>query len=758
MIQTQPIDINDFSGGIVDDYINCRANQAKTIDNLYILPDKSLMLREGSEIDDETNYIIPVGNQAIRTLINHNDDAVLLVQSAKKIYYRNPASYSTLQGPTGNDVFSLGDANSIVSYAKWKGHTYVTNSAFSPVQKIFTDSTSALRVRTAGLPYLASSPTITPNAVGVENYIYAFHYFYEYTVGLETFQDFGPVTYVEVANSTEPGAGTPTAITVIPVKANGATDNYDTTTLKIKIYRTESGGTTFLLIGEVTNGTTTFSDVFADAAIKDNVPIYTEGGVIENEAPPLCKFIHTVQNTTYFAYLKEGSEIRKSDVQQSVVGDPDSTDPTFRDTVEDEITGLSSVVSVPVVLCKRKIYRIDGQFDYLGRGYMTHITIHDNAGCVSNRSCVQAEQGLYWAGNDGFYYTDGYKVTKISDQLNVKYAEFIVATKATGNLERIEGTYDEKNRRIIWAVQSNSSSAENDSLWILELRWGLSDQMPFTTMSGLTTSFRPSSLTYFNKKLYRADIRGYVFVHTPEVMTDPKVDTTKIASLWEKDTIVYLYQGPASNFGTDFVRKWVPRILLTARNRSNISIQINAINDDGKNARSLAEIRYRQNFEWGDPEFIWGNENCVWGSTGIIQEWRRFPARGLRCSLLQIEITNAFTIVTNSDTLGKATVNTTLKTATLDDAVNVDWPLYGVDYYLSFPHDNYTENFLVTTRSDDTLVFSDPAGKVLSGSQKWILRGYKKEEALNLLSYTVHFAMLSKSHTNLGGQSTGANA
>lgn len=757
MIQTQPAQVNDFSGGLVDNYINAAPNRAAVLNNLVILEDKSLLLRPGSVLDVATdaNAQIPSGTTPIRALINYKNSTHLVVQAAKRIYYRNPTAYTHIAGPSGNDCFDLGDANSIPSYTQWQGHLFLTNSDFAKIQKVFKDDGGVMRLRTAGLPSLATSPSISAGAVGTRSYIYAFHYYYEYKVANQTFADAGPTKLVELTNSGDPSLN-PNSITAIPVITNGATGNYDTATIKVHIFRSQDGGTTYYKLGEVTNGTTTFNDNYADSVIVDNEIIYTEGDVVNNDEPPRAKYIHVVQNRMYAAHLKEGTEILPNDYLQSVPDDPDSMPATFRDTVEDEITGINSVREIPIIGCKKHVYRVEGVFDEQGRGEMQHIRLHDTAGCVSNNSFVQAEQGLFWAGNDGFYYTDGFKTFKISDGINLSYKSFI--SENTGSLERITGTFDEENRRIIWTIQRDSASFEQDSMFVLDLRWGISPDMPFTTWDGTGDSFRPTALVFYGKDLYRGDSRGYVLKHSFDYSTDPKINGLAAQSTWARTALIYNYVSVATNFGTDFVRKWVSRVLLSCRNRSNISIQILAINDDGKLTRSLSPIRFRQNFTWDDPEFEWGNENCVWLAVGMIEEWRRMPARGLRCSHMQLQVTNAYTIITNSDTLGTATVNNITKQVVLDDAVTVDWPLDSVDYFISFENDNYSQEFLVTARSNDTLTFQDISNLSPNGSYKWLLKGYRKEEILNLLSYTVHFAPLTKSHTNVAGTNTGVNA
>jgi hypothetical protein len=509
----------------------------------------------------------------------------------------------------------------------------------------------------------------------------------------------------------------------------------------------------FYKVGQVNNGVTTFNDTVADTVLVDNEQLYINDGSADNTPPPMAKFIHVVNNTGYYAYLKEGTEERAFTIRQSVPFDPDSVPLLFEDEVEDVITGLSSVQSIPIVFCKRHVYRIEGQFDQFGRGFISHIRISDTAGCISNNSIVQAENGLFWAGNDGFYYTDGYRVIKISDDNNDNYKSMLSNTVKT---ERIYGVFDETNRRIYWGVQFNASSLDNDGIFCLDLRWGVQPVSTFTTWSG-GSSFAPTSLEIFDGFLYRADKRGYVMIHKDIYATDPMVDTTTFVNLWDKQAIVYNYISIAFNHGSNFMRKIATRLLLTAKNKTNVSIQINAINDDGKIKRELKEIRWRKNFTWGDPDFVWGDANCIWNAEGLIEQWRRMPAKGLRYSYIQIQITNAYTIIMNSDTIGTATFNNTLDTVTLNIAAS-DWPEESVGYFISTEADNYARQFEIVERTNDALTILDPQNVLPAGSLKWLIKGYKKNEILNLNSYTLHWAQLSKSQQTYEAGQDGGNS
>ena len=748
---TRPFEVNDFSGGITDDIYDQDYTRSAEMNNFILGSDRKPKTRFGSVIDDLANPQIPAGVQRISTLINYNNDDKLFIHSSKKFYFRNPSAYSTLTGPTGNDVLSTGDTTNVLAHSQWNRHLFVTSDAFPRPMKIYKDQSGTYRVRTSGLPRLASSPTVTAGAAGANNYIYAFHCEYTYTAGPQTFQDVGATTSVSLVNAAAPDVNA-VAITNIPVVSNGATDNWDTTVIKVFIYRTTNNGTSFFKVGEVTNGTTTFNDNTSDTNLITGLPLYTDDGTVDFDPVPLAKFIHVVNNIGYYGWIKDGSQEFPFRIRQSVPGDPDSVPDDFFQDLEDDISGISSIQSIPLVFCKKRIYRLENSFDRFGRGTITPVTISDTAGCVSHLSIVQTKDHCFWAGNDGFYATDGYRVGKISDGNNMRYQRML---EAMSQQNRIYGKFDEIENRVYWGVQFDAGNLDNDSIAALDLRYGVKEKSVFTTWSG--TSFRPTAIEFFDGLLYRADTRGYVFVHSSDNKSDPKVDTTMSPSDWAKETIIWTYASIHINFGSTFARKFAPRVLLTAGNLGNTTIQITALNDDEKVTRNLTLIRHRKNFEWASEDFFWGDPECVWNSTGIVEQWRRFPRRGLRFSYIKIIITNGFGIVTNSDSLGLATVSNAANTATLVNAATVDWPADAVDYSISFENDNYTREYLVLSRTDDVLTVLDTDGGLPDGNQKWVLKGFRKDEALHLLSYNIHWFPISPSQQTHETGSLGEN-
>ncbi len=750
-----PFEVNDFRGGITDEVYNQDYSTGAEMDNFELTPDAKLMTRPGSvpDVVDALNGVIPDGNVRIGTLINYGNSANLLVHSSDKVFYRDPTAYVTLQGPTGNEVLSVSTYTQALSYTQWNRHIFLTSDEYPRPQKIYKDSAGDLQVRTSALPPLASDPTITPDAPGANDYLYAFHYHYTYTAGPQEFQDFGPVTIVSAQNTGAPETDN-NEIAAIPVISNGATDNWDTTVIKVFIYRTINGGTTFYKIGEVTNGTLVFTDTAADADIQDDdLVLYTDDGTLDFDPAPVSKYVHVVNSTGYYGSIKDGSDEFPFRLRQSVPGDPDSCPVDFFKDLEDDLTGVSSIKSIPLVFCKRHVYRLEGNFDQFGRGDINAVRISDTAGCVSNLSIVQAENYCFWAGNDGFYMTDGYQVKKVSDGINTTYKEIL---EAQSQQTRIYGKFDEIDRRIMWGVQKESSSLDNDALMILDLRWGVRDKSTFTTWSG--TSFAPTALEFFDKQLIRADRRGYVFLHDESHETDPRIDTTVDVDEWEVETIIWTYRSIHINFGSTFFRKMPTRLLLTAGNIANTSIQITANNDDGRRERDLKIIRWRRVFVWGDPEFVWEDPDCVWNQSGLIEQWRRFPAGGLRLSYVQIIITNGYSVISNSDTMGLCTFNGSANTLTLVEPTS-EWRSDVVDYFISHELDDYVAQYAVTARTSDTvLTVQDSLGTLPTGDFKWLLKGYQKGEPLLLLSYNVFWENISQTQQTYEAGEDGANS
>lgn len=597
------------------------------------------------------------------------------------------------------------------------------------------------------------TPTVTATA-GTANYLYKFIYRYTYTVNNVTFEALGTpvsVTASLLATSTK-------TISNIPAISNGSTRCYDTAAISVDIYRTADAGTVYYYVGRVTNGTTTFSDTVLDAALVLSPTIYTNGGALERDTPPRAKYIHIINNIAIFGNLKLGTIQYESKLRFSIPDSPDGCPESLEADCEVPITGVNSFGNNPVVFGRDRMYRAEGTFDELGRGNVQLLEISRTKGCVSNNGIVQIPGGIVFPGIDQFYFTDAYQVIPI----DVHHVTSYKALVSSSSYEpKITGRYDSAENRVYWCVADGTTNNDNNKIWILDLNFpaSLSPMSPFTKISN-TSSWSPTDIEFYNGTTVLADTRGYLFKFDSNTFTDPQVDTTSNPSTWSTNSVIYDYEGFASSFNSVSAYKFVPSITLQAKNTGNITIQIKSNNEDSGDFKSLKEIRTRDGITWGDPNIVWGSTtfSYPWNIAKLVRAMRLFPAGSTRMIYKQVIITNSYTIIYNSDGISTGNVDGTAKTLTLTNAT-LTLPTEIVNYYVSFASDNYTADFqIITYNSATVFTFSDPSNIVLTQSAtKWVIKGYKKGERLNLLSYSLAYAMLGEHQSAYRGE-TGGNA
>lgn len=633
------------------------------------------------------------------------------------------------------------------------------------------------------------------NAPRDHSYVYAFHFMRIYKVGKLKFMRVGPVTLVP-KNGTQGSSQVheidglnPLIINVSQnLIANGSTENFplnfapglpEYNGLFLVCYRTTNNGTLFYHVATVpvsTTGIVQILDGTKDDALPvtsnmvDNITppeLYTSGGTVEFEPAPKAKFVTILNNVAYYGHVQETSTYTrkrwtgfntfvmetvtetvtyKNRIRQSVPGAPYASPGSFFDDLDDEVTGLSNTGDIPLVFCKSKIYRLNGQFDELGRGFIDHVRISDTAGCVSNASIVQLINGVVFAGLDGFYFTDGFNVQKISTEFTNRYLSLVTNELKKGN---IVGKLDVAKNRVFWAVQqTNTPPTEalsiNDAFFVLDLNFGSMNAGVFTTLEA--NAYTMTAVEYYDDRIVFADKNGYIFQHAAGVYSDARIDTTESNDLsWDTQAIRYKYAGPSTNFGIADIRKWVPGLNFQAINHTDLSLQLSSINDDSDDPRPLKLIRYRGDVVWNITPLIWGDPDMMWDMDAIIDIKRKFPTRRLRCKFKQLVMENAYTVIARSALYGPVTVNKFASTALLVDSAHFAWPTDAVDYKIYFEADGYVNGFTVLSRTDDTLTFDDPNGIAPLGVQQWELKGYPKDEKFELLSYTMFFTLQSRS-------------
>ncbi len=494
--------VKSFDGSLTDFYIGADQSSYEQADNFVHNEYSKLISRPGSLLDFTNNTSRAqvsgsVGTRRISLLAPQTTGSsrnfTLLKLTGDHIEYDNGGNKVELFGPTGGSAFEgVGTVDVETGYAatEWNKHTIITtDEMWQRSLKVYNDASGVLQLRTAGLPKPGTGLAATGGSGAA--YIYATVFKYEYTVGDITYIDRSAPTLTEVSNvgSGTPGSSPGIGLTGLPVLTNTYGTHYDTTNVDVEIYRTTNAGTVLYLAGTVDNGTTTFSDTTSDNTLDDGATLYTTGGVLPNDRPPICKYVHGTSDFTYYANIKEVSPTTGGDLQlqpqrlmQSKRGDTDSVPTGNYADMEQEIVGISSVRSIPVVFCKNQIYRIDGYYDNQGRGQMVPKKISDSVGAAGHLSLIQTIDGIYFAGTDGFYFTDGYQVVPASKNSRLFKDTYFKLVDSALKRKRICGAYDINEHRVLWGTSHITEEAYDDDnarCFVLDLE----EPKPFVTWS-----------------------------------------------------------------------------------------------------------------------------------------------------------------------------------------------------------------------------------------------------------------------------------
>jgi hypothetical protein len=592
-----------------------------------------------------------------------------------------------------------------------------------------------------------------PTAV---SYNYKLLFKYDYLVGALEFQDLGatsePINIISIESpryAASDQAKYGITLTNIFSYTDTANDNYaltDTTNFTKEIYRTLANGTVYYKVnlpvtagvfsGSISNATTSYTDISLDINNVNNETLYTTGGVISNQAAPKCKHLHILDGIGYYAniILDSNGDTFKNRLMQSKVQNPTMVPATFYDDFDEEITGLSSTRSNLIVFCKKSVYREEGNFDDRGNGVLKHERISDQIGCISSQSIVKGESGVFFAGQDGFYYTDGYQILRLTGELE---ATFKTITTSAAQKSALQGTYDGVNKKVYWIVQSTSALTAPDKMWVLDLQFGIKkDATPITTFSGFT----PTAVTFYNSLIHYGDSDGYTMKIDDTLNLDVKKNTAVSATLWDKKTTMWDFKSCHNPFDSEFYKKYFLRVTMQFKQTTNLSVQPISDADKGRVVANLPIIRSRRLLDWGDSKIDWPTLFYTAKDGNVIDEFRWFKGGSLRSNFRAVELKNAYCVIGASDQMGNinlASLGGGNYTCTLLTAGR-KWPLYSVDYYVRIGGTDY----IVYQRDSDTVVRINDPLTLLSAPQLNIafeMWGYPKNEHAHLMSYNVAY-------------------
>lgn len=539
---------------------------------------------------------------------------------------------------------------------------------------------------------------------------------------------------------------TPESITDIPTLALYDTD------IKVNIYRQSLNGSTYFLVDEIANGTSSYLDYSLDTVSSQGKnplitrqEIYTTGGVVGFDQVEGAKFLHIVNNKAYYAGIYEDGKLIKNRLLQSINGAPDAVPASFFDDFEDEIVGLSSARSNLIVFCKNSIYRESGEFGETGQGYLKHDKISDVIGGLNQKSIVQTEIGVFFAGTDGFYYTDGYQIIKLSLEIDKTYKTF---TKTDNQKRSIVGSYDTLNRRIWFSVKLTNGDNYNTAFYVLHLNDGVKPSAAYTKCYGANIDH--TTHIFFNGANWVGVADGYIKYSSPDQKSDE--NTTDAYT----KAVQFNYLSCALDAGTIYKRKYTTKLHVMGDNNGNAQIQPYIVRDknaDNNGMKSMPEINYQDNLEWGQPSCLWGNDETYWNNTGMMDEWRRFPRTTLRSDVFQVGFRNADIGVYNSENsffpeFTFASVETISSIATIysetPDHDDIVWPSDLQGMFISFDFDDYETKYEILSQSGNELTFDGTFPADLA-EMKFVISGNKKNQRASINSYVVHFAQIGDS-------------
>jgi hypothetical protein len=717
--------------------------------------------------------LITAVNTLIRAYTNHEWDSE---QTTPSRHWGKTTQTNALEG-----VFALPSAGSVyVGFQIAPDWQAIELSQYSSTQadvaRVLEDLQTKYNAHdqdlTAhGTPYSSTSGGQLQGGLfipSVDSYTYALHYDYTFQIGNTTYEVAGPVFTLELTDCPDPSVQ-PVTIANIPALVNATGTNYDLANVKIKIYRTLANQQVPNLIATIANGVTSYTDSAADTAIAANA-VYTVGGIPNSDPPPAAKFICQIRDRVYYANYTDalGNSFPNRILQCSPAA-PENCPGSFFESLPDDCQGIAPARELLIAWTKKATYRVDGTFGIDGSGSMVAIPISSTVGLAAGYSPVPFDDGVIFWGTDGIYFTDGYRVHRLNRYWETTYASLLATNSAD-----IHGDFDPTpgGRRVYWTMQTpaddTGTPTDLNAFLVLDLNHDPTntENAVFTTASN-GAYFSPSSLAFFQGQLIRADSRGYVFKHDPAYTSDPKVNTGTTPSTWSTVPIIYDWISVAFDFDTAKNRKWVPFVTVTLKNLGTpVSCQINSNNDDGRQFEALLPIRFRQAELRGlaartkgqaTAKLSFGNYNPE-NTRALIKEKRRFPAGHLRCDTKQIQFTNAYCIVADSDSLGQVAV--TLGGGGVPQVVlsTGSWPIDMVDQTLYFPNDGYTQGYTVLTQAADTLTLTNPGLSCPVGaSLRWQALGFPKNEKFRLVNYCLHYAILGTQQTD-GQEGAGANA
>jgi hypothetical protein len=421
--------------------------------------------------------------------------------------------------------------------------------------------------------------------------------------------------------------------------------------------------------------------------------------------------------------------------RHSIQEDPDSCPATFRFDLNSSIVGIGAHRDFPLYICKRDVYRIEGSVDESGRGNVIPVNISVNSiGGADYPAPVETTEGVFFAGTDCFYFTDGYRMKKLHNNLKETYRA-LVGYPGSANFGCVTGHFIPEKNQIHWKLFPGRGYTHI----VLHLQFGLGQEATFTTMN-----IRSDDDAYVNCEYEHQLVlskHGKLFI----------TDNAKVADADDASDdrlpIQYNFKTGVFSLGSKTVKKWVASFKYIFKNNGNQSVAFTGHNDNGRSSGASSDLRYR-----GAPG-------------GLIEGKRHFAAGTLRCVYKQLEIENALTTNYASSEVAYGPVYCLIANQyTLGGVGTFPADVIGQRIYFG---PNYTHGFkilsigaqdLTIDPADSLPALGTPPGVAPATPLAFEIRGYPKDERLEIYTLELNFAPYGGTlEVDRGGEDDGGN-
>ena len=585
MLNYQTLSINNFSGGLSDEYRN-EGTKFNKLTNFKILPNGSLKLREGVGL---VATLPQVEVRAIEMLSGED----IVVFAGDRTYVKSSEGFE----PPTTDLYLSTSTTGLASIARWRNSVLIQPKG-EFLGRIVKTSTNTYISERGGLPLVKA--TVTAGTGKTRLWALCLERTYTDADGF-TYTEYSPEAFGSVLKAE---TGTISVdFTALSYNMDGtnilATYATKYSSLKLSLFLTQPNGTVLYKAGSITAPTTpTASFTGIDTATLESKEVGTFFSEVAKVPVPVCNYFALSNNTAYYAGVKDLSTnaIKPYRLYQSVQGMPTSVIADAYLDFDSPILGVADLNGTPIVLTKEYCYRVEGTIGIDDSGNMRAVKIQSSEGGVSHGSMVVANQTLFYAGTDGIYATDGFTAQNISGPNLFKSYSRIIADPARWSA--ITATYERSTDSIIFNMGSGI-------FWVLH-----TSSYGFTTYDLTQSKFTPTALhsAFTLKRSEAARVKDH------KTFTQTTVGATTYSRFGVEvspSRYIVLDEPYRLKITDGTTSAWVTGVAESVDTRTNIAVFVVTENVGTNNATQLNSKIYEKFATYSQTTFIGTNKSML---------------------------------------------------------------------------------------------------------------------------------------------------